>query len=84
MKAFVYAVDGVVARIRAVDPAGAWIPDERGYMEAPLSDALGAVQAARRFPTLPLCSWATLAPTSAARSANTCPCEGQLRRARRP
>lgn len=33
LKAIVYVVDGVVTRVRAVDPDGRWIPDDRGYME---------------------------------------------------
>jgi hypothetical protein len=74
----VYVVDGIVTRVRAVDPSGRWEPDERGYVE---------VQSARnRSPTLkspssypPLvCGSGTNARTCAASSANTSRCESQM------
>jgi hypothetical protein len=45
---------GVDARIRAVDPGGAWERDDRGYADIPLSPPLTEAQAAEQFPTLGL------------------------------
>ena len=52
LKGVVYVVNGTVARIRAVDPGGAWERDDRGYADIPLTAPLTEVQAAERFPTL--------------------------------
>ncbi|MFC0429906.1 recombinase family protein [Kutzneria buriramensis] len=54
LKAIVYVVDGVVARVRAVDPDGRWQVDDRGYCDVPVGDALTEVDIARQLPTLPL------------------------------
>jgi DNA invertase Pin-like site-specific DNA recombinase len=54
VKAIAYVVDGTVTRIRAIDPTGTWKPDDRGYVEAPVTKPLTALQAARQFPTLNL------------------------------
>jgi hypothetical protein len=35
-------VDGVVERIRGVDPDGPWIPDARGYWDIPVTAPLTA------------------------------------------
>lgn len=50
----VFVVNGTVARICVVDPAGAWERDDRGYAAIPLSPPLTEVQAAGQFPTLGL------------------------------
>jgi hypothetical protein len=54
VKAFIYVVDGVVTRVRAVDPEGRWEEDDRGYVDAPLSGPLSDLQIAEQFPTLGL------------------------------
>ncbi|MEU5940931.1 recombinase family protein [Micromonospora sp. NPDC047548] len=54
VKAFVFVVDGTVARVRAVKPGGQWTPDDRGYYDAPLTGPLTEVEIARKFPTLGL------------------------------
>jgi hypothetical protein len=54
VKGFVYVADGTITRIRAVDPAGSWHDDDRGYADAPLTPPLTALQIAERFPTLGL------------------------------
>lgn len=54
LKAIVYVVDGVVARVRAVDPAGEWREDDRGYADVPLTAPLTDIQTARQLPTLGL------------------------------
>jgi DNA invertase Pin-like site-specific DNA recombinase len=54
LKGMVFVVNGIVARIRAVDPAGAWERDDRGYADISLSAPLTEVQAAEQFPTLML------------------------------
>jgi DNA invertase Pin-like site-specific DNA recombinase len=55
LRAVVYVVDGIVARVRAVNPDIGWNPDDdRGYadigkaLSAPLTD----IEIARRLPTL--------------------------------
>jgi hypothetical protein len=48
----VYVADGVVVRVRGIDPAGKWIPDDRGYVEAPVTGPLSDLQIAERLPTL--------------------------------
>lgn len=52
LRAIVYIVDGVVERIRGVDPGGQWIPDARGYWDIPVTAPLTAEQVAERLPTL--------------------------------
>ena len=52
LKGMVFVVNGIVARIRAVDPAGTWERDDRGYADIPLSLPLTEVQAAEQFPAL--------------------------------
>lgn len=52
LKAIVYVVDGVVTRLRAVDPNGRWVSDDRGYMEVPVGAPLTEVQIAKQLPTL--------------------------------
>lgn len=54
VKGIVYVVNGTVARIRGIDPAGEWIEDDRGYVDAPVTAPLSPEQVARRLPTLPL------------------------------
>ncbi|GGL44345.1 recombinase family protein [Nocardia jinanensis] len=54
LKAIVYIVDGVVARVRAVDPAGQWHEDDRGYADVPLTAPLTDIQIAKQLPTLGL------------------------------
>lgn len=54
VKGIVYVVDGVVTRIRAIDPDGTWDEDDRGYVDVPVTKPLTELQAARRFPTLTL------------------------------
>lgn len=52
LKAIVYVVDGVVERVRSVDPDGAWKYDDRGYADVPVSGPLNDLQIAQQFPTL--------------------------------
>ncbi len=52
LKGFVYVADGVVARVRAVQPDGTWDYDDRGYADVPLTGPLDDAQIARQFPTL--------------------------------
>jgi DNA invertase Pin-like site-specific DNA recombinase len=54
VKGFVYVVNGVVTRVRAVEPDGHWHEDHRGYAAAPLTKPLTEVQLAEQFPTLGL------------------------------
>ncbi|WP_163548242.1 recombinase family protein [Candidatus Frankia nodulisporulans] len=54
VKGFVYVVDGIITRIRAIDPAGSWHDDDRGYADAPLTTPLTPLQIAEQFPTLRL------------------------------
>ncbi len=42
LRAIVYVVDGVVERIRGVDPDGPWIQDARGYWDIPVTAPLTA------------------------------------------
>ncbi|WP_107661093.1 recombinase family protein [Nocardia suismassiliense] len=61
VRAIVYVIDGVVARVRTVDPDIAWNPDTedgRADLGAALSAPLTAEQVAEKLPTLP----ADLAP----------------------
>lgn len=50
-KGMVYVVDGTVARVRAVQPGGAWQRD-RGYADIPLTPTLTGQQIAEQFPAL--------------------------------
>lgn len=52
VKGFVYVVDGLVARLRAVRPDGTWHQDDRGYADAPVTRPLTPVEIAEQFPTL--------------------------------
>ena len=52
LKGMVYVVDGSVARVRAVQPGGAWQRDDRGYAEIPLTPPLTGQQIAEQFPAL--------------------------------
>jgi DNA invertase Pin-like site-specific DNA recombinase len=54
LKGIVYVVNGTVARIRAVDPEGAWQRDDRGYADIPLTPPLTEIQIAEQLPTLGL------------------------------
>jgi len=45
--------DGVVARVRAVDPEQSrWMSDDRGYVDVPVGPPLTELQIARQLPTL--------------------------------
>ncbi|MFC4949071.1 hypothetical protein [Pseudonocardia sp. GCM10023141] len=49
----VFVGDGVVTRVRAVDPdLNKWAADDRGYADVPLGPALTDLQIARQFPIL--------------------------------
>jgi DNA invertase Pin-like site-specific DNA recombinase len=53
LKAIVYVVDGVVARIRAVNPdLSQWDTDDRGYADVPVTTPLTELQIAKQLPTL--------------------------------
>ena len=52
LKGVVYVVDGTVARIRAVQPGGAWPRDDRGYADIPLTAPLEELEVAGQFSTL--------------------------------
>jgi DNA invertase Pin-like site-specific DNA recombinase len=55
LKAIVYVVDGIVTRVRTVDPdLSKWDTDDRGYADAPVSKPLTELQIAKRLPTLGL------------------------------
>jgi DNA invertase Pin-like site-specific DNA recombinase len=54
VKAIVYVVDGVVARVRGIDPAGTWEEDDRGFVDAPVTSPLSEAQIAKQLPTLSL------------------------------
>ena len=51
LKGFVYVADGVVTRVRAVQPGGTWHYDDRGYADVPLTAPLTDAQIAEQFPT---------------------------------
>lgn len=53
VKAIAYVVDGVVTRIRGINPDGQWKEDERGYVAAPVTAPLTDTQIAEQLPTLP-------------------------------
>jgi hypothetical protein len=53
LKAIVYVVDGVVARIRAVEAdLSRWDTDDRGYADVPVTKPLTELQIAKKLPTL--------------------------------
>ena len=52
LKGFVYVADGVVSRVRAVQPGAAWQYDDRGYADVPLTAPLTDAQITAQFPTL--------------------------------
>jgi DNA invertase Pin-like site-specific DNA recombinase len=52
LKGFVYVADGVVSRVRAVQPGAAWHYDDRGYADVPLTAPLTDAQITAQFPTL--------------------------------
>jgi DNA invertase Pin-like site-specific DNA recombinase len=52
LKGLVYVADGVVTRVRAVQPGAAWRYDDRGYADVPLTAPLTDAQIAAQFPTL--------------------------------
>jgi hypothetical protein len=53
LKAIVYVADGIVARIRAVDPdLSQWDTDDRGYADVPVTTPLTELQIAKQLPTL--------------------------------
>ena len=53
LKAIVYVVDGIVARIRAVDPdLSKWDTADRGYADVPVTKPLTELQIAKKLPTL--------------------------------
>ena len=52
LKGFVYVADGVVTRVRAVQPGGTWHYDDRGYADVPLTAPLTEAEIAGQFPTL--------------------------------
>lgn len=55
IKAIVYVIDGVVARVRAVEPdLSKWDTDDRGYADILVTAPLTDVQIARQLPTLGL------------------------------
>ncbi|MGV9408344.1 recombinase family protein [Nocardia sp. NPDC003693] len=54
LQAIVYVVDGVVTRIRAIDPDGSWHVDDRGYCDVPVTAPLTELEVARQLPTLPV------------------------------
>lgn len=55
LKAIVYVVDGVVARIRAAEPdLSKWDTDDRGFADIPVTTPLTELQIAKQLPTLGL------------------------------
>ncbi|MBB2940480.1 hypothetical protein FB565_000184 [Actinoplanes lutulentus] len=54
VKGIVYVVNGVVTRVRAIDPNGQWDEDDRGYVDVPVTKPLTDVEIAQQFPSLPL------------------------------
>ena len=55
LKAVVYVADGIIVRIRAVNPdPDAWNTDDRGYADIPVTGPLTEVQIAQQLPTLGL------------------------------
>ncbi|MGH3843498.1 MAG: recombinase family protein [Pseudonocardiaceae bacterium] len=52
LKAIVYVADGIVTRVRGVDPHGRWDEDDRGYADVPVTKPLTEVQIAEQLPTL--------------------------------
>jgi DNA invertase Pin-like site-specific DNA recombinase len=55
LKAIVYVVDGIVERVRAVNPDLAkWSTDDRGYADVPVTAPLTPLEIAKQLPTLDL------------------------------
>lgn len=57
VKGIVYVVNGVVTRVRGIDPSipcDDWDEDDRGYVDVPVTKPLSDVEIAQRFPTLPV------------------------------
>jgi DNA invertase Pin-like site-specific DNA recombinase len=53
LKAIVYVVDGIVARVRAVEAdLSKWHTDDRGYADVPVTKPLTELQTAKQLPTL--------------------------------
>jgi hypothetical protein len=53
LKAIVYVVDGIVARIRAIEAdLSKWDTDDRGYAGVPATKPLTELQIAKQLPTL--------------------------------
>jgi hypothetical protein len=53
LKAVIYVVDGIITRIRAVEPdLSQWDTDDRGYADVPVTNPLTELQIAKRLPTL--------------------------------
>jgi DNA invertase Pin-like site-specific DNA recombinase len=53
VKGIVYVSDGVVVRVRGIDPYGHWDEDDRKYVDVPVTKPLTDVEIAQQFPTLP-------------------------------
>jgi hypothetical protein len=72
VEGFVYVVDGVITRIRGIEPDGRWKKDDRGYVDAPVTKPLTDI--ARSPSGSPPCrsDAVTNGPGCAARSASTC------------
>jgi DNA invertase Pin-like site-specific DNA recombinase len=54
LKGMVFVADGVVTRVRAVQPGDKWGYDDRGYADVPLTKPLTDLQIVQQFPTLGL------------------------------
>jgi DNA invertase Pin-like site-specific DNA recombinase len=54
LKAVVFVVDGIVTRVRAVDPAGTWGQDDRKYADVPLTAPLDNTAIENDLPSLPM------------------------------
>lgn len=63
LRGVVYVHEGVVARIRAVDPQGVWAEDARGYASIPVTAPLTDAEIGQQLPTLELLPGATLPQT---------------------
>lgn len=54
LRGIVYVHEGVVVRVRAVDPTGIWGEDSRGYADVPVGPPLTAEEISEQLPTLDL------------------------------
>ncbi|MEV6820480.1 hypothetical protein AB0M72_17160 [Nocardiopsis dassonvillei] len=54
LKAIVYVANGIVVRIRAIDPDGKWEDDDRGYAAVPVGPPLTNDEIAEQLPGLSL------------------------------